>query len=137
MDLCLSNISISCTWENLRIKEPRCYSSIILTWLWSALKSCSCVCFFLAFQAKFWMSETLGLDVKKLRKKVKRFHWFHFLLKNPAFSKLKGYHWDLLLLLWACKDWLFFREKKKKGTPKHLVLCLNQYLLHFRLYRGC
>jgi len=73
------------------------------------------------------MSETLDMDVKKLRKKVKGVHRFNFPLKILPFSKQKGYRWDLLFHLWPYKGLLsfFFLFNLKKGTPKYSELWLK------------
>lgn len=74
------------------------------------------------------MSETLDMDVKKLRKKVEGVHRFNFPLKILPFSKQKGYRWDLLFHLWPYKGLLsffFFSFNLEKGTPKYSELWLN------------
>lgn len=114
----VSTISIY-TWENLRVNERTPESTVRLFWLdcdllWNPAAAFS----FLSFSSKFQMSETLDMDVKKLRKKVKGVHWFNFPLKILPFSKQKGYRWDLLFHLWPCKGLLSFFFSLKKGNTK-------------------
>lgn len=45
------------------------------------------------------MSETLDMDAKKLRQKVKGVYQFNSPVRILPFSEQKGYHWDLLFHL--------------------------------------